>query len=163
MVYFAVSFEYFGNQTLTTINPESSGGLILASKSNFMKINENDIVTTYIDRIIQLKYPYDGSNISNFFLNFLNIARKEIEAEIMAKQNKKYNEIIEEEHKLVNTVLYNKILILLINKIMNENLTFDELLKVLIKKAKECIIPNLTLYQIEVPSCSISKKSLHIS
>ena len=119
----AVYLGFFGNDKLYNIKEEPFYFLTIASLYDFIIVNDDDTVTTYIDRLILLNYDYKPVDPSDFFYKFLHDAKMKIELFV----NKQGKPITDEINIQINTVLYNTMLPSLIKNIMSQKLSFSEL------------------------------------
>ena len=111
----SVYLGYFGDHQKNVVRSEPQYALEIATLP-FFKVNDNNSVTTYIDRLIELKYKYNEDIPSDFFHDLL----KKI-------GNEKYK-VDDIDEKLLN------VLPLLINKIMNENISEQQLKTYIIER-----------------------------
>jgi len=119
----SIYLGYFGDQVFTIkANQMYDYNIYIASRTQYFKVNDDDSIITYIDRLIHLKYDYNPDDPSNFFNTFLQKLTFDVEDAWLGKGNK----LDSKSSSLINTIIYDQ-LPLLVRKIMNEKLSIEAL------------------------------------
>ena len=119
----SIYLGYFGDQVFTIkANQKYDYNIYIASHTQYFKVNDDNSIITYIDRLIHLKYDYNPDDPSNFFNTVLQKLTFDVETAWLRKDNK----LDPKSSSLINTIIYDQ-LPLLVYKIMNEELSVEAL------------------------------------